>query len=266
MNSNEAVDISGIVVGLLLIGGAACSKSHQGYLILSKKSAAGVSCMSFWFSLVASLFLSMNIFVLEKKRWLKGEQPEGSLISHWVAMLQIFTGCLWPAIILGIMSLYDRSIQFAVTAFAGLNVSIFVVVLIIMSDYSRAFGEVYGLIAIPVSAIVWVPQIIVTVKTQSLGSLSWVLLVSELFGSMIVVLYQAVLEGEHWTTWSAEAVVVMEQVVLLGLFYWLRFRTKKITAKEDFELDEIAVNEDSDTISRSDLDFEPQDEIWLDEV
>ena len=230
--SNTSTEID-IAIGAVLIAGAAVANMHQAYLIIRYKSCEGVSSLSFWLSFFASILLTVNIFVLKWDSWIMDASSHSRLdnVNHWVALAQVASGALWAVLILVVMSRYDRSRSYSLTLivclFLLLTLGLGLVYSIVSGNYKEELAVACGIAAIPVTAVIWVPQIVVTVKTMQVRSLSWLLLLGEMVGSFVVLVYQAGIVREPWSTWVSQIVVVVEQVVLISLYVYILVKRRR---------------------------------------
>lgn len=233
-----------VLVGAFLILGAAAANGSQIYVMIRNRSCHGVSSLSFWLSWFSSLLLTYNILLIQWDKWIVTENDQ-SLIEwtrHSVAIGQVATGCIWSATVLGVIVIFQKRIINKVAICVGLLLSVPLTCaagVIVWKDMNaaREFGHWCGYISLPITAVVWLPQIVVTVITRDISSLSSLLICTHVFGSMLVLFYQVVLEEEHWTTWASEAVAFAEHVLLTAIYGYLLIRIprkkKNVVSKEE---------------------------------
>lgn len=262
-----------IIVGCALILGAAFANGHQAYLLRKNKSCEGVSSLSFFLSLLTSLLLTVNILFLQWDTWLVNYKDftRQATLSHIIAIAQIATGIIWSGIICGIITGLEETgyliFSFLVGFVSGLLILVFLFssALLGYMDFIQ-MAEILGIISLVYTSIIWIPQIIVTWKTMKTGSLSYLLILGELFGSFTVLIYQSVLEKEHWTTWISEVAVFLEQLILISLFIYILVKIHLLNGKNNRkELND----EESNTIEEIPLDqeeFPTHDDIDDEEI
>jgi len=91
------------------------------------------------------------------------------------------------------------------------------------------YARVLGISASILVIIHWSPQIWTTFNLKSPGTLSILMLVLQMPGSLVVVFFQAVLNKADWTTWTPYLLTAVQQLILLilCLVYYLRERNQK---------------------------------------
>jgi len=92
------------------------------------------------------------------------------------------------------------------------------------------YAEVWGLFAIMLLMVQYIPQIYTTHKNKASGSLSVATLLLQVPGSFAIVYFQAFLNHESWTTWAAYLCAGTQQLILLcqcTIYYLMKRRTAK---------------------------------------
>lgn len=92
----------------------------------------------------------------------------------------------------------------------------------------HAYADALGIAASVLVAIVWLPQIYTTLRERSPGSLSIEMLLLQAPGSVLVVIFQAVLANPPlpWSTWLPYIITSLEQFLLIGLWLFFTFSTR----------------------------------------
>lgn len=87
-------------------------------------------------------------------------------------------------------------------------------------------GFLLGIVGTIAVVVQWAPQIWTTWKLQAVGSLSIVMLLIQLPGTLIVIYFQAVINRAHWSTVLPYVVCSVEFVILISLcaFFMIRDR------------------------------------------
>jgi len=91
------------------------------------------------------------------------------------------------------------------------------------------YAQVYGIIALILLVIQYIPQIYLTHLKKEAGSLSIPMLVLQAPGSFAVVYFQAIMSHSSWTTWSPYLSTAIQQFLLIGqcAFYYCQKRKQK---------------------------------------
>lgn len=258
-----------ITVGALLILGAAVANGSQAYVMIRNRSCYGVSGLSFWLSWFSSLLLTYNIILVQWDKWIitENDQSLREWVRHGFAVGQVATGCIWSAAVLGIIVLLQKRVIYKMFISLGLLLSIPLTCtagFVVWKDSNLAleFGHWCGYISLPVTAVVWLPQIVVTVVTRDISSLSPLLICTHVFGSMLVLVYQVVLEDEHWTTWASEAVALVEHVVLTCIYVFLMFASKRKKAADSIEIS--VESQEVDSVEMENMNKDTPGELGMD--
>ena len=92
----------------------------------------------------------------------------------------------------------------------------------------RAYADGLGIAASVLVALVWLPQIYTTLRERSPGSLSIEMLLLQAPGSVLVVIFQAVLANPPlpWSTWLPYIITSLEQFLLIGLWLFFTFSSR----------------------------------------
>jgi uncharacterized protein with PQ loop repeat len=106
------------------------------------------------------------------------------------------------------------------------------------------FAGGLGVSAAVGSAVVWIPQIIKLLRNQNASGLSLLMFVSQGIGSIIIVIFQAVLYHQNWTTWLAYVFSFVEQATIVVIL--IVFRYRGIEPPVDFELSDEEATEISE--------------------
>ena len=87
-----------------------------------------------------------------------------------------------------------------------------------------SFGATMGGIASIASILMWLPQIVYTIRTRDGGSLSLLMLCIQMPGALAAVYFQAIVEQEGITTFGPYLAGALEQFALIFILVYFRFR------------------------------------------
>jgi len=77
------------------------------------------------------------------------------------------------------------------------------------------FAQILGILSAVCSCVVWIPQIVKLIRTRNQGSLSLLMFIIQTPGNLVIILFQAVLYAQNWSTWFTYVVTFAEQSVIL---------------------------------------------------
>lgn len=116
-------------------------------------------------------------------------------------------------------------------ALPSLVVAAFLVGFTGKSTATVTFGSAYGIISTVATIIMWLPQIILTYRKRDPGSLSLLMLLLQFPGGVAAVYFQAIMEQESFTTWSPYLASALEQLILIILIVYYKFKRSHKTPK-----------------------------------
>lgn len=85
------------------------------------------------------------------------------------------------------------------------------------------FSQVLGILSAICSCVVWIPQIIKLIRTRNQGSLSLLMFIIQTPGNLIIIMFQAVLFKQNWSTWISYVVTFVEQLIILVILLVYKF-------------------------------------------
>lgn len=95
------------------------------------------------------------------------------------------------------------------------------------NHFFTVFAYILGIISSGASFVVWIPQIVHIIRKQRSEGLNvWMFLV-QAPGSIIVVIFQAVIYKQAVITWMPYAINAIEQFIVAGLLIWLKYKKRK---------------------------------------
>lgn len=209
-----------IAVGLVIIIGGVIPYSHQSYRIIRYKSAEGMSLYSAALNFFTSWLLAMNITIVMWNKWAE-PAPLWVMTERTVALAQIYGSVVFTGMTGFFIAKYTESeYKTSITSVSIVLCLTFFLVsfLTYYVGFFFEYGTILGIVSSVFTAIIWLPQVVILFKNKATGQLSFVLVIFEAFGSILVVFYQAIMVREHWSTWISTLVLSVEQFVLLGLY------------------------------------------------
>jgi uncharacterized protein with PQ loop repeat len=127
----------------------------------------------------------------------------------------------------------------------ALTFSVLVIVVLIVSLVEKRyensvffaiFARILGVASAVIGALVWLPQIWKLIRWRNPIGLSLWMFVMQSVGGVIIILFQAVLYGQNWTTWIGYVFVCAEQIAISIIL--VVFRVQGIPATELREIPE----------------------------
>lgn len=82
------------------------------------------------------------------------------------------------------------------------------------SVFFAVFARILGVASALGGALVWLPQIWKLIRRRSAVGLSLWMFVVQSVGGVIIILFQAVLYQQNWTTWLGYVFVCVEQIII----------------------------------------------------
>jgi len=111
----------------------------------------------------------------------------------------------------------------------------------VLIGYAQALGTTSSIMMV----LEWAPQIYTTWKMKSPGSLSVLMLLIQIPGSLLVIYFQAILNEADFTTWAPYFFQCVEQGILVAmcLIFWIRSKQNRGLEKRPL-LEEVIAAED----------------------
>ena len=95
------------------------------------------------------------------------------------------------------------------------------------NQFFLVFAYVLGIISSAASFVVWIPQIWHLITTHNTEGLSLIMFLVQAPGSLIVVLFQAIVYQQPTITWMPYAINSVEQFIVAGLLIWLYIKNRR---------------------------------------
>ena len=97
------------------------------------------------------------------------------------------------------------------------------------------------------SCIVWIPQIVKLIRTRNQGSLSLAMFLVQAPGNLIIIIFQAVLSHQDWSTWISYLVMFIEQGTIVVILIVLKCKYNVDVKGHFFDRDGDNPIDESDT-------------------
>lgn len=95
------------------------------------------------------------------------------------------------------------------------------------SNFFIGFAYAMGIISSIASCVMWLPQIIHLIRKKEDEGLSILMFILQAPGSIIVVIFQAVIYQQPVITWMPYAINAIEQFIVIGLLIWIKIRNNE---------------------------------------
>lgn len=218
--------------------------------MIKSKQATGISELSLFILNIGNLCLACNSLILN---WWKFEcyQYCGFFLcsGNLLAFYQILVGWLivFPLYIIFVKyKLRDETVSkkswfFRFSYLISYLVFFLVVVLLLIiekftnndTNVFDVIAYILGIFSMIASGIVWVPQIVKLIRTQEKGGLSLLMFIIQTPGSAIIIIFQAILNKQNWSTWLSYVFTLAEQLTIVILLIRLKYKKWK-EMKMDF--------------------------------
>ncbi len=253
-----------LAIGALLTVGACASYLPQHIAVLRSRSVKGMSWPWLFMSCIAALSLLVNVVCL---RWdtlrccssLSAERCQVVLLPVYqvgvgiLNTLPLFAAYVYlrvdgddrqavPSRLRRLVCPNGNPDKWARNAFFGFLLfymfpALLVAALLVglrggSAVATISFGATLGGISAIASALMWLPQIVYTIRNRDGGNLSLLMLCIQLPGNFAAVYFQAIVEQEGITTFGPYLASGLEQLVLIFILVYFRFRAFRLRRKE----------------------------------
>jgi uncharacterized protein with PQ loop repeat len=241
--SCEAKPALDYVLGVSLCLAGALSYFPQYYSLIKSKQAKGISELSLFVLNIGSVCLVLNSLILNWYKfdcfsvcgfWLCSANllPFFQILVGWIMVLPLYMIFLRFKIKEKKLAFINDPDQRHWLWYFGYATTywIFIVIVLIVSlvekygggggtssDNAAFFGifaRTLGIISAVASCLVWIPQIIKLIISRNQGSLSLVMFIVQTPGNLVIILFQAVLYQQNWSTWISYVILCAEQLVI----------------------------------------------------
>lgn len=216
------------IIAAILIIGDAIAHGHQMYIIIRDENTKGISTTSIILNCVSSIFVTFNLIILNGNYFLKDAWIYGitwQSMDAWSAVMQMATSSAFTSLLVityGIFAEPREQFRSALLISITIVFQFTVFSACILYGGARIAGIIFGVTATIITIVAWIPQIWLLIRRNERGELSLFMILAHFLGAWLAVFFQAVLNGEEWSTWLSSAVMGLEQFFLLGL--WVRAR------------------------------------------
>jgi len=245
--------VANITTALLLISGICVSYVPQYYAIVKARSSDGLNFTMLAVALLSSYLTMINSGILNwqsvvcclnlssiqcLKNNLATEQIFGGLICYTALYVLFLVYFNTQPTETETREMRVRSKRIALATFIGvLGSSVIVGIITGVLYYDvrlhgstlETVAQVFGYTSGALMIVQWAPQIYTTWKRKSPGSLSILMLILQMPGSLLVMFFQAVLNRSHVSIWVPYFFQFVEQLILVVLcaYFILQARKKK---------------------------------------
>eukprot|EP01113_Clastostelium_recurvatum_P011933 TRINITY_DN16140_c0_g1_i1.p1 TRINITY_DN16140_c0_g1~~TRINITY_DN16140_c0_g1_i1.p1 ORF type:complete len:305 (+),score=23.28 TRINITY_DN16140_c0_g1_i1:78-992(+) len=256
------VNITGTLIGILLLIGATVSVLPQHIKILRTKDTVGIAPIWLFLSNVNQFAAVINAVLLKFPQFrachaLSFAQCAPSLISAfqliaiWIVALPIY---IWFLIFTPHDKKSPRRMEWTLSVILFAFLLLFIVVStavggLILWQYGDCanavmdLGFAYGMLSTVITFIQWAPQIYKTFVAKSSGALSLIMLMIQCPGSFIMAYFMAIVSRESISTWlSSLASAIQQLILIIMLLYFDYVKRHAVVSSPKI----LAINEDVD--------------------
>jgi len=252
------------VVGWFITCGVVLSFIPQIVTLVQRKTPDGLSVVSWTFNYVSNFATFLNILILQWRQMMCCKHlPPSQCTAKLLPQIQLFGPWMSTLVIFILLAVYTRGYTkpkfefdeneslvgrvierfFEDYSYSGplfflamlltiLSTIIGISMVLILgpaSPHIQRYGDSFGIIAVVMLFVQYIPQIYTTHKHRESGSLSIVSLLIQAPGALVVVYFQAVISHSKWTTWAPYFCSALQQLFLvcLCLYYHVKDKHKK---------------------------------------
>jgi len=250
-----------VILAVFLIFATFVSYVPQGVSIFQARSSAGLSYLSLSTGLLSGLLTFINTGVLNWDKILCCQHANlhpSQCIANNLVTQQVAVGPLCLAIVyLFFLAYFDHNPSdaqtledklseyfWALLCFSGsIVISILIGTVAFVLYYGDfltgtqvfTYAKVIGIASAVLVFFQWAPQIYVTWKISNGGALSLAMLFLQAPGSFLVVGFQ-ISAGSDWTSWVPYGVAGCEQLVLILLLIYFKWRDRNNSVLDEVKL------------------------------
>jgi len=248
----EKPSIANISIAAILIFGTIISFIPQYINIIRKRSSEGISFIMLGIALLGNLLTAINAGIFKWEHILCCENGFVPCVKNNLATEQLLNAVLCSFVLYVIFLMYSKAVPSKVVMIRYKRAIIFFIIVMILSVILSTLAGVlfynfhqsgetlfmYAMIIGSISSILtiiqWAPQIYTTWKFESPGSLSVIMLLIQMPGSLLVVFFfQAILNKASITTWAPFLFAATEQLILI-IMCLIYSRKKKSESEMNF--------------------------------
>jgi uncharacterized protein with PQ loop repeat len=255
------------VIGVFLCIGGIVSYLPQYLALLNSKEEPVISELSLLFLNIGSASLACNSLILNFYQFKCYKE-----CSFWICsgnLLPFFQICIGWIIVFPLYLIYVRVVyKFRETAKKSykncmyemsyvITYAIFLIVVILLlaiEDYTyknvnvfNIIAYILGIISMVCWSIVWIPQIVILIREKNDQGLSLPMFLIQTPGNALIIIFQAILNHQNWSTWIAYLFNLIEQLIIVVILIVLKCikrneRKKKEIEKHAEELENVSVS------------------------
>jgi len=259
--------IENVMLGLALTIGILISYLPQYVTIIRSRTSEGVNYWTIWLLYMSSIMTLINAIVLKWSyfqccRYLSGWE----VIEELLPIEQLTAGPVMTSGIYFLVVLYfsvlpqtpeesiinkrylHRKIAWGLfiimVIFTLALIALSLILIFFVGDSSnegvKGYADAIGIISALIVTVVWIPQIYTTWKKKDPGTLSIIMLLIQMPGSVIVVIYQGILNNADWTTWLPYSCTAVELTILIVMWFWYKYFSVAAKNKKKLALEKEA--------------------------
>jgi hypothetical protein len=244
--------IAWLAIGLGITAGTVISLFPQWRLIFLRRSSFGLSTFTIFVTSFGQFIYIVNILCIHSAEFIGTLQYPFSI---WIQRFLTFVNalllwfCYLPILFMNMVffdkeprpvrqaesikadGYFNHMMTILAPAVALLIIGIYVIGVFIHGYYAVyvvRMGEFLGMIVCALCVAQYTPQMVTTCRVKGPGSLSMALLAIQAPGGLINALFQALGQGDHWTTWSSVLAAAIQQFILIGICCFFKHTTKKV--------------------------------------
>jgi uncharacterized protein with PQ loop repeat len=235
------IPVAVVIVAICLCLGGLVSYIPQHITLIRAGTAEGISEKSLFILSCSQGALVLNSLILNWSGWYCYSNSDCNWWKCTTGLLSFFQICVnfIAAIPVWFMylrfkirdsaraCLYDLAyvITFLVLAVVALILSL------VEKHYQNevffaVFARILGIGSAITGALVWLPQIAKLMRSRNTVGLSLWMFIMQSIGGVIIILFQAVLYQQNWTTWIGYVFVCVEQIAISVILIVFRFQRR----------------------------------------
>lgn len=228
-----------VAVAISLCIGGLVSYIPQHVALIKAGSAEGISEKSLFVLATSQAALVLNSLILNWSGWYCYSDEGCGWWACTTGLLSFFQICVNFLAAIPIWLIFLRfklrdseracvyDLGYALT-FAVLVIMALIVSLVEKHKQNSVFFDVFarvlGVASAVGGALVWVPQIVKLIRWRNPIGLSLWMFLMQSVGGVIIVIFQAVLYQQNWTTWIGYVFVCLEQIAISVILVVFRYQ------------------------------------------
>lgn len=265
-------DVANYRISIFLLVGSVFSYAPQLFRIIFFQSSYGLSPVTSFLSVVASVCLFLNIIILQNQLFgCLSKLTSKEIFASLLGILQMMAILIMTTVVLSTVLIYfprqyrfvsdsdgDEPVSVPVARskdkgwrqaiclggfalFLGIVLSGIAIGLAAanqLKDVGRRYAEALGIIGSVLSTMQLTPQILYTLQRGAVGSLSVSTILIQIPGSALFIWSLRKRHNTNWSTWVPVAVAMTLQIMLLLVCLYVAFRDRQRREAERIKDDE----------------------------